>query len=49
MPRVTVLPVSANNLLTSFSVYWSTYTSVLAHYSMGTSSVYDQPTNYQGN
>ena len=34
MPKVTVLPVSANNLQTSFFVDLSAYTSAIARYSI---------------
>ena len=49
MPQVTVQPVNANNLQTSLFVHLLAYTSALAHYSMGISSVQDQLTNYEGN
>ena len=39
MPQVTILPVSANSLQTSLSVHLLGYTSAVAHYSMGISSV----------
>ena len=47
MPRVTILPVSANNLQTSLSVHSSMDTTVLANYWIGISLVLDQSTNYE--
>ena len=49
MPPVTVPPLTANNFQASLFAYLLAYTSAIAHYSLGSSSVKDQSTNYEGN